>query len=205
MRDTDRGHHGQCLGYRAHPLQIQAAERRGTRLGRKPARQPADLPGTGRSRLSFHQHAERRFAHHLDHRVATQHLDAFAADLETLLPGAGVVEIGLRVAAVSAYIDPVPEAVGERPRDMTVRTCDHRRHTGQRYAVEFGRIAARGLQACAIPDGRHAQSEVHIARDQRGAALGVRAADHPSVAARLARRGRRRPACPLGTQIELLG
>jgi hypothetical protein len=68
---------------------------------------------------------------------------------------------------------------------MAVRARGHGRRTRQRDAGDVdGRIAA-GTQPRRIPDGRHAEIEVHVVGDERHARLRMDAGHGPAVAAGL--------------------
>jgi hypothetical protein len=105
--------------------------------------------------------------------------------LERLDRGLAVGRAVARVRVVDPFdlgpIDEVAVAVGERPRDVAVAACDERRHAGQRRA---GEVDVREFDARAEPDVRHAQAEVHVARDERRAIRRERAVDREVVAAR---------------------
>ncbi len=88
------------------------------------------------------------------------------------------------IALCRNNVCPISVAVGEAPGDVPVRARDQYWRAGKREPVEIeSRRAAVELQARPIPDRRHAQAEVHVARDQRRPRSGEGAGHNPPVAA----------------------
>ncbi len=91
-----------------------------------------------------------------------------------------------RVDLLNVEVLHVRAGVGEAPGHLRGAAQHHEGQTGQRGAndVECGCGAGRGrLQPGNVPDGGGAQAQVRVVGQQRLAAGGVAAGDHPVVAA----------------------
>ena len=154
-------------------------------------RHPAQ--GEAAARIEFlRDRAPAGFPHRkLDRRPA---LDANALDLRldrSLALGRAITRV-LGIGPLHfVEIQPVAVAVGESPGDMAIAADDHRRNAGQGEAGNVDAAARRfriGVQqACAKPEVRRAQAQVHVVGDD-GATIGGERAVHREVVAA----GRRR-------------
>ena len=188
------------MAHPQHPVQLEVV---GRALMRHPVQREATLAVAGHDRRAVDLADRHR------HRGAS-------VDLQ----GLGV----RRGLGVGRHLDPVePLAVGirEAPGHRAVAADDHRRQARQRHAGGAQPVrAAADLELRAVPDGRHAQAQVHVVGQDRAAVRRARTGDRPAVAAqhRRLRAGARRRGRGTGdgcagrclgrwsaTQVQLLG
>ena len=90
----------------------------------------------------------------------------------------------IRVVLDEHQIRPVAGSVRESPRDVAVAAHDNGGHARQRHTGDLVSAGVGPRQRNAVPNVGHREVEVHVVRDDRAAARGVRARDRPVVAAR---------------------
>src|SRR5262249_1039345 len=93
---------------------------------------------------------------------------------------------GGRLAGRVLHMNPRTVAVGESPRDVSVRAGAEKRRGRQSYTVQIeGRLGSSAFDThpCAIPDRGYAGTQMHVAGDQRGSRVGQPARHRPVVAA----------------------
>jgi hypothetical protein len=119
--------------------------------------------------------------------VAAANLDGLLDSLE--LGPAARSSIPVLVVGIDFHdydVGPVAPRVGVRPRHVTGAAGDQRRCAGQSHAGDPP-VAAGAVgpdERCAVPDVRHREAQVHVAREQRAAVDRPGAGDRPVVAAR---------------------